>query len=274
MTETTKPLIGACLPVHALRPHLDWLLAEQRDLEIQSFHDSRVLNGDWRSVAAEAKDLLQDHTGRLGIHGPFWGFSIATQDEDVRAVVARRMDQALDVAAELGATQIVIHSPFTTWDANNLDKERAGREGVIERVHASIGAAVKRAEGLGVTFVIENIEDKNPADRRALAESFGSPAVRLSIDTGHAYYAHGSTGAPPVDYYVLAAEGMLDHVHLQDADGHADRHWRPGVGTMRWEALFDALARIGGTPRLVLEMRDPADVLPGWEWLKALGVAR
>jgi sugar phosphate isomerase/epimerase len=274
MTVNAKPLIGACLPVRALRGHLDWLLDEQRDLEIQSFHEGSVLNGDWRSLVAEARDLLQDHRGRLGIHGPFRGFSIATQDEDVRAVVAKRMDQALDVAAALGATQVVIHSPFTTWDANNLDKEVAGREGVIGCVHACIGPAVKRAEALGVTFVIENIEDKNPADRRALAESFCSPAVKLSVDTGHAYYAHASTGAPPVDYFVLAAEGMLDHVHLQDADGHADRHWRPGVGTMRWEALFDALARIGGAPRLVLEMRDPADVLPGWTWLEALGVAR
>jgi sugar phosphate isomerase/epimerase len=125
-----------------------------------------------------------------------------------------------------------------------------------------------------VVFVIENIEDKNPADRRALAESFASPAVRLSIDTGHAHYAHGSTGAPPVDYYVLAAEGMLDHVHIQDADGYADRHWRPGFGTIRWPAVFDALKRIGGTPRLVLEMRDSADVLPGWQALKTMGLVR
>jgi sugar phosphate isomerase/epimerase len=274
MPATPTPLIGACLPVSAIRDHLEWLLADQRDLEIQSFHDAAVLNDGWRDLVAEARDLLREHTGRLGIHGPFWGFSIATQDVDVQTVVARRMDQALDVAAELGATQIVIHSPYTTWSYNNLDKETRGRDQMIEDVHACIGATVKRAEGLDIQFVIENIEDKAPLDRRALAESFDSPAVRLSIDTGHAHYAHGATGGPPVDYYVLAAAGMLEHVHIQDADGYADRHWRPGVGTIRWAAVFEALARIGGNPRLVLEMRDKADVLPGAAWLKEQGLAR
>lgn len=274
MPNSDLPVVGACLPVAALPAHLDWLLSEQRDLELQSFHDAEVLNGDWRSIAAQARDILSDYTGRLGLHGPFWGFSIASKDVDVQALVARRMDQALDVADYLGATQIVIHSPYTTWDYNNLDKEPDGRSGVIERVHATIGKAVKRAESLGVTFVIENIEDKNPLDRLALAQSFGSKAVRLSIDTGHALYAHVATGGAPVDYFVLQAGDMLDHVHLQDADGFADRHWRPGMGIMRWEALFKALGTINASPRLVLELRDNADVLPGWQVLKDRGLCR
>ena len=274
MSDQTLPVIGACMPVSALPDHLDWLLAENRDLELQSFHDAALLNGDWRSVAAQAKDLLSEHRGRLGIHGPFWGFSIASKDIDVQALVARRMDQALDVADFLGATQIVIHSPYTTWDYNNLDKEPDGRSGVIERAHATLGRAVRRAEALGVTFVIENIEDKNPLDRRALAESFASPAVRLSIDTGHALYAHTATGGAPVDYFVLQAGNMLEHVHLQDSDGYADRHWRPGMGIMRWEALFAALRTVSSRPRLVLELRDKADILPGWQVLRDRGLCR
>ena len=46
-------------------------------------------------------------------------------------------------------------------------------------------------------LVVANIEDKDPMDRVTLARSFGSPAVKVSVDTGHANYAHGSTGAPP-----------------------------------------------------------------------------
>lgn len=274
MPQTKLPVLGACLPVHAIPAHVDWLLAEQRDLEVQSFHDSEVLNGDWRSLVAEARELLREHTGRLGIHGPFWGFSIATRDVDVRAVVAKRMDQALDIADALGATHVVIHSPFTTWDAHNLDMRPGARAAVIENTHACIGAAVRRAEALGVTFVIENIEDRDPRDRLALAQSFDSPAVRLSVDTGHAQYAHVSTGAAPVDYFVSLAGEMLAHVHIQDADGYADRHWRPGRGTVRWEAVFAALMRLDGQPRLVLEMDDEADVIPGWQVLKGMGLVR
>ena len=91
-------------------------------------------------------------------------------------------------------------------------------------------------------------------------ESFNSSAVRLSIDTGHAHYAHGTNGAPPVDYYVRAAAGLLDHIHLQDADGYADRHWAIGEGTIRWHAVFRALAKLEEKPRLIMELRDKAGI--------------
>lgn len=262
------------MPVSALGQHLEWLVDGLRDLEIQDFFDAELLNGDWRARVAEAKLLLREHRGRVGIHGPFWGFSIGSRDVDVRALVGRRMDQALDVAAELGADQIVIHSPYTTWDYNNLDMGLGGRETVIDCVHATIGLAVKRAESLGVVFVLENIEDRDPRDRLILAQSFASPSVRLSIDTGHAHYAHVTTGAPPVDYFVRAAGDMLAHVHVQDADGYADRHWAPGMGTVNWRAVFAALAEIGGSPRLNLELRDKGQIVAGAQTLAEMGLAR
>ena len=189
---------------------------------------AEVLNGDWSARAAMIRAELQHFKGRLGIHGPFWGFTLDTQDPDVRAVVQKRLDQGLDAREAIGATQMVLHSPYTTWDYNNLDNDPRGRRKLQDRVHACMEKAVPRAEDLGVTLVIENIEDKDPHARVALAKSFGSDRVRVSINTGHAYYAQHSTGAPLVDYYVVAAGEMLEHIHLQDADGHADRHWPMG----------------------------------------------
>lgn len=151
-----------------------------------------------------------------------------------------------------------------------LDAWDGAAEAVVERVHANMGAAARRAEAQGVTIVIENIEEKDPRGRVALAASFDSPAVRVSLDTG---YAHGATGAPPVDRYVRAAGAMLAHVHLQDADGYADRHWPPGRGTICWPAVFEQIALLPETPRLILELRDPAEIVPGAERLAELGLA-
>jgi sugar phosphate isomerase/epimerase len=275
MTASTDlPVLGVALPLAGLRRHRDWILESQRDLELQDFFWADVLNGDWRPLADEVKGELDGHQGRLGVHGPFWGFNIATQDPEVREVVKKRLGQGLDVCAYVGATQMVVHSPYTTWDYNNLDYNPGGREQVIERVHKAMGDAVKRAEDQGVTLVIENIEDKDPHIRVELARSFESAAVRVSVDTGHANYAYGSTGAPPVDYYVHAAGDMLDHVHLQDTDGHADRHWNPGDGDIRWAEVFRALARVGGKPRLILEVRHNEAVRAGAEYLIGLGLAR
>ncbi len=268
------PIVGAAMSLDDYENHRDLMREKPRDLELQSFHTADVLNSDWQGLADRAKKLLDGHSGRIGIHGPFWGFNIGSHDCDIRAIIRRRMMQGLDVCAAIGADQMVIHSPYTTWDYNNLDLYPDARSSVVERTHDTLDEVVKRAEDMGCVLVIENIEDKDPAVRVALADSFNSPAVAVSIDTGHAHYAHGSTGAPPVDYYVTAAGNRLQHIHLQDADGYADRHWALGEGTVRWQAVFRALAKLESNPRLIIELRDKAGIPASIAHLKAMGIAQ
>ncbi|EFH11870.1 sugar phosphate isomerase/epimerase family protein [Pseudoroseomonas cervicalis] len=273
MSQGAKPVLGAALTINGLTRHRDWILDRQRDLEIQDFHKAEVLDGDWRPQAERLRALLDGHTGRVGLHGPFWGFKIDSHDPEIRAVVRRRLLQGLEACEALGATQMVIHSPYTTWDHNNLDAFPGAREQLVERVQQTLREVVARAEAIGCTLVIENIEDKDPRDRIALAASFNSPSVKVSLDTGHAHYAHVSTGAPPVDFHVLLAGGALEHVHVQDTDGHADRHWRPGQGSIGWHSVFAALATAQSSPRLILELRDSAEVPAGAAYLQSLGLA-
>lgn len=269
----SKPVLGAALTLASIPAHLDWLLARQRDVEIQDFVRTDLLDGDWRGVAGEIRRMLSGHTGRRGIHGPFWGFKIDSNDPMIRQVVTRRLLQGLDVAECLGATHMVIHSPFTTWDHNNFDLAPDNRGNLIERVKATLASVIARAETIGCEIVIENIEDKDPRDRVRLARALESAHVRVSLDTGHANYAHCATGAPPVDYYVETAGDMLAHVHLQDSDGFADRHWAPGEGNVPWTAVFRALGRLTSQPRLILELRNHDHILAGAAHLAALGLA-
>jgi sugar phosphate isomerase/epimerase len=271
---TDLPLLGAAMPLSALETYRDWIVEEQRDLEIQDFIQVELLNGDWQSRVEHARTLLDGYTGRLGIHGPFWGLDIANPDLEVRAIVTKRMRQGLTVCEALGATQMVIHSPYTTWQFNNFDNNAGEADRVVQLVHDTLDPVIAQAEAAGVTMVLENIQDKNPDARCALSDSFNSAAVAVSIDTGHAHYAHGSTGAPPVDYYVARAGDRLAHIHLQDADGYADRHWRIGEGTVNWFAVFRALGNLSSKPRLIMELRDKAGILPSRDWLEARGLAR
>jgi sugar phosphate isomerase/epimerase len=271
---TELPILGAALMLNDLETHRSLMLEKPRDLELQDFIDASTLKGDWAPLVERAKKLLDGHQGRLGIHGPFFGFTVDTMDPDVREVVKQRLAQGLDVCEALGATHMVVHSPFTTWDHNNLDNYDDGRDRMIELCHLSMGAAVKRAEDIGCELVLENIEDKDPHDRVRLADSFNSKAVAVSIDTGHAHYAHGSTGAPPVDYYIKAAGNRLRHIHLQDADGYADRHWTLGEGNILWPSVFAALARLTSDPRLIIELRDPAGLPASIINMKAMGLAQ
>jgi sugar phosphate isomerase/epimerase len=268
------PIVGAALETVDLPLHRDWLLEAPRDLELQSFVDADVLDGDWSALAAETKRLLDGHEGRLGIHGPFWGFTIASYEPEVRKIVARRFMQALDVCAAVGGDHVVIHSPFTTWGYNHKGLYPREFERMLHAASDTLSAVLRRGADMGVTFVLENIEDIEPADRAMLCEAMGWQALALSVDTGHAHYAHVSTGAPPVDFFIRAAGGRLGHVHLQDADGHADRHWQLGHGTILWHSVFDAITATGANPRLIIELRDKAGVIPSARHLKALGLAQ
>ncbi|MBN2628905.1 MAG: sugar phosphate isomerase/epimerase [Rhodobacteraceae bacterium] len=268
------PVLGAALTLADLPAHADWLREAPRDLELQSFVDAEVLNGDWQPRAEEAKRLLDGHQGRLGIHGPFWGWTISSYDPEVRAIVRKRMLQALDVCAAIGGTHVVIHSPFTTWGYNHKGLYPSDADRMLSATQDTMMAALERAEDMGVTFMLENIEDIDPRDRADLCEALGWRALALSVDTGHAHYAHGSTGAPPVDFYIRAAGNRLGHVHLQDADGYADRHWQLGQGTILWPSVFAALAEITSNPRLIIELRDKAGVIPSARYLAGLGLAQ
>ena len=138
-----------------------------------------------------------------------------------------------------------------------------------------LSPVLARAADIGCTLMLENIDDADPRQRANAVRAIGHPNLRVSLDTGHAALTHGRYGAPPVVGFIAQAGDLLGHVHLQDADGYADRHWHPGEGILPWPAIFGALARSPSTPRLILEVRDRHDRLPQTvARLEALGLAR
>jgi sugar phosphate isomerase/epimerase len=233
-----------------------------------------VLDGDWRSLVRQIRDTLDGHTGRLGIHGPFIGLTIAAYDPKVRTVVAERLRQGVEFAAAIGATHMVLHSPFESLGSPLVVNTPALRhEQTIGLAHATLESVIPLAAQAGCTLVIENIFDANPAPWLALVRSFDTPTVRASIDVGHAIVTQ-RIGGPPPDQWVREAGSLLAHVHLQDTDGHLDRHWAPGAGSLNWYALFEALGEIQAQPRLILELRDHSQIARGAEFLAQHGLAR
>ncbi|MEM6847855.1 MAG: hypothetical protein AAF580_07230 [Pseudomonadota bacterium] len=180
--------------------------------------------GDWRPAADKALTLLQGHKGRLGIHGPFWGFSLSTTDPDVSAIVKRRLDQALNIAEHLGGTHIVVHSPVGIWDCHQFPVQPRDFQRKLEAFQAravpdrmesfapekppafqrsghfaradcgaicpNVSDAVTRAASMGCQLVHENIEDLDPYVRFGLIAGLDPKGIALRIDTG-----------PAIDYF-------------------------------------------------------------------------
>ena len=265
--------IGACMRTSEIETHRDWLFDTARDIELQDFMTHTALSTEFDDRIAAAKAALAGHHGRVGIHGPYEGLDIDNKDAELRPIITARFMKALEAAEAIGACQMVLHSPYRQWYHNNRLAAPNYAQDKLERVHMVLDPVVRRAEEAGITLVIENIEDVDPATRRGLVDSFDSSAVTLSIDTGHAHLARRTSGAPPVDYFVRDAGNQLAHVHLQDVDGHADRHWAPGEGEIEWTAVFRAVADCKSAPHLVLELHNKADIPKGFVYLESLGLA-
>jgi sugar phosphate isomerase/epimerase len=230
-----------------------------------------VLDGDWRSVVDEAKKTLDGFTGRIGIHGPFDGIQLMSIDPKVQQLATSRLKQGLDFAEAVGATHMVVHSPFLTLGHPFVPISPGyQREDVLKRLRDVLGDVVAHAERIRCMLVVENIFDLNPEPWMWLITSMHSAYVRASIDVGHAQVMHRVGGASP-DAFARAAGPYLAHVHVQDTDGLSDRHWAPGEGGINWYAFFDALRDVPQIPRLVLELKDYAKIPQGAAYLQQRG---
>lgn len=267
------PLVGAAMPIAELPKHLAWLLEGQRDLELWDASYGDVLDGEWRSLVREARRLLDGYTGRLGIHGPWNGVPLTCPDARVRALASDRLKQGLEFAGALGATHMVIHSPFDFFGSPHVAHTRsAGLGEEIELAHMTLANILPIAEQIGCALVVEVCSDTSTRPLIELVRSFPGDTVRLSLDVGHALVMQ-RCGGPPADQWVRDGAEILAHLHLQDNDGLLDRHWAPGEGNLNWYALFEALAEIDSQPRILLELANTDKIAAGAAYLAGRGLA-
>lgn len=267
------PVVGAQLTALLLDKYRDWLFEKDRDLELPEFAMADILRAPDPFIDM-ARTKLDGWRGRLGVHGPFRGFEIDTGDKEVRAVVQARLDACLAACEKLGAVQMVIHSPYDAWDHANLGNKPRDRQRRVSAILDTLGPALKRASDQGVTLVIENIRDVDPAERAAVVAAADSPALKLSVDTGHAHWTYSNCNAPNAAGFIAAAGEALAHVHLQDTDGTADSHWALGEGTIDFAAIFDELGQLESRPHLIVEINDFSKVPESVAHLERLGLAQ
>jgi sugar phosphate isomerase/epimerase len=245
--------LGAALRVNELPEHLEWLHEHGgRDVEIQDPCYPGVLEGDWRKLVGEARAMLEGHGGRVGVHGAYDGLELASFDPVVQGFVRERHRQNLEFAGALGATHLVIHSPFAFF-GSAAHRADTGLTQELERVHATLQPLVQTAADVGCAFVIETIQDLEPAPLLALVRSFDSPFVRLSVDVGHVQLMTARSGVEPKDWLLEGAD-VLAHLHLQDNNGVFDRHLACGDGIVDWAAVLRGLEGVSTNPRAMIEV--------------------
>ena len=66
----------------------------------------------------------------------------------------------------------------------------------------------------------------------------------ICVDTGHTHEAESFWVPPPEDMIRILGKD-ISILHLHDNSGHWDDHLLPGMGNIKWPAVFDALDDIG-----------------------------
>jgi sugar phosphate isomerase/epimerase len=118
-----------------------------------------------------------------------------------------------------------------------------------------------KAQSLGLKIALENGLPGymvTTSELLSLVSEYGSPAVGICYDSGHAHIT---------DDTACALKTLGPHVvtvHLHDNDGKEDQHLLPGEGTLDWKAVVAAL---GLCPRLAHVETEAANCA-AWKWSK------
>lgn len=161
---------------------------------------------------------------------------------------------ALDLRATslLGAPSCVIHFINNTrWGKVSADVMRSVSANMFDKF-------VPYAEKFKVNIAMETFGAARVAGAR-IRDFFADPAEfkyqfdrlnteykTICVDTGHTHEAESFWVPPPEDMIRILGSD-ISILHLHDNSGHWDDHLLPGMGNIKWSAVFDALDDIGYT---------------------------
>lgn len=204
---------------------------------------------DWEQRARE----LRAYAERLGLeilqaHAPF---PPRKGIEPYDTIVRERIFRSLEIAAVMGAENIVVHP------AKHLPREQLRELNI-----AMYRELIPLCQTLGITVCTENMydrkDDRSPflmsvcgdsEDFDQMIDAVGSPWIRGCLDTGHAVLL----GQDPADFIRRIGKDRLRCLHVHEVNGYTDSHTIPYMDSGDWESVAKALAETGYEGHFVFE---------------------
>lgn len=256
------------LPLHhALRTLCDfgWRSFEvsTEHLEFIESHSNpdREIQQAVRFCAENELEMPQAHAHLLA--------NVADADTAKRVDDLSRIKRHIDIAAGLGVGDVVVHPGYCIDDDENLD---------IARTRALNMEAFRKlgdcAAECGARVCLENMMKSGASTVEEMLEllsAINHPAIAICLDTSHAH----ACGLDLPDM-IRKFGANLVATHISDNDGAGDQHRTPGVGSILWNEVMDALHNIGYEGLVNFEIpgeRHPAIELRDLKMRYARGVA-
>jgi sugar phosphate isomerase/epimerase len=182
-------------------------------------------------------------TGMIkSVHGAFIDVNPASGDPDFRELSRQRCRESCEIAAVLGAGNLVFHSSaFPFLRGAYLENWAAGCASFYEELVSQYP----------VRLYIENAQDLDPTPLRTLMEHIESDKIGICLDIGHIHYSR-----TPVSQWFDQLGDWVQYLHLSDNMGAFDDHLPLGKGTIDWELVNQLWKSLGRDVPITLETGD------------------
>jgi sugar phosphate isomerase/epimerase len=226
-------------------------LAVQNGLgvELMSFAYPDVLDNDFKETITRLKIQLQDISGPITLHGPFFDMSPGSVDERINTLVRHRYTQGLEAAAALGAKRMIVHANFLSSIRNDFY-----RIGWHERNMRFWSDFAEIARTFNVTICLENMWEFEPDIIAHLLREVNHTSLGCCLDVGHAYLF--SDEKVFLTDWVSTLQPWLIHTHLNNNNGRIDEHhgFNYPKGALNYKKILPILQGLQNPPLMVLEM--------------------
>lgn len=188
--------------------------------------------GQYTELIAQLKRLPLTYT----LHPAAWDINLTAEMRILREAAYRHHLDALRMAAELGASQLVLHPGFSTSPAFSKPQAR-------QRAADTTGRLAVEAKALGVVLAFENVgyNGQSLYTQQEFEHALDSIDAQVSylIDLGHAHI--NGWDLPGL---IRKLRPRLCGLHIHDNDGLRDQHLPIGKGTIDWQPVFAEMRAI------------------------------
>lgn len=235
----------SCERLSDLPGHLALAQMHGLGLELQEFSNPNLLDNDWRAHASKYQAHLNGYSQPITMHGAFIDLISGSPDRRVATIARDRYRQNLEIAQVMGAQVIDFHANYLPlvdhpsylpdWENRQVDfwrplAEEAGR--------------------IGVTLVLENMWEPDPAIISRVIARINSPYLKACLDVGHAcLYSR-----LPVSQWIKQLGEHLIYTHLHNNHGTTDEHLAFGDGVLDFPELLAMLRALPRPPMFILEL--------------------
>lgn len=189
-------------------------------------------DGQYAGLIAQLKQLPLTYT----LHPAAWDINLTAEMKILREAAYRHHLDALRLAAQLGAGQLVLHPGFSTSPAFSKPQAR-------QRAADITGRLAVEAKALGVALAFENVgyNGQSLYTQQEFEHALDPIDAQVSylIDLGHAHINGWDLPA-----LIRKLGPRLCAVHIHDNDGLKDQHLPIGKGTIDWQPVLAEMKAI------------------------------